>query len=122
MKKVLKDYVWILIGSIITAAAINIFLVPYKIAPGGVSGIATVIYYLSHQKFPVGITMLVLNVPLFLTGMRFIGKKFIAKTLFGTIILSLTIDATEPFSKFFIDPVSYTHLDVYKRQVLHFGI
>ena len=64
----LKDYLWIILGSIITAAAINIFLVPYKIAAGGVTGIATVIYYLIEESFPVGALMLILNIPLFIFG------------------------------------------------------
>lgn len=95
-----KDYLWIITGSIITAAAINIFLIPYKIAPGGVTGIATVIYYLSKERFPVGITMLVLNIPLFILGIRFIGGKFILRTLFSTIFLSLVIDGTEPVTTY----------------------
>jgi uncharacterized membrane-anchored protein YitT (DUF2179 family) len=97
-----KDYIWIIFGSLLTAAAINVFLVPYKIAPGGVSGIATVIYYLSGSKFPVGTTMLVLNIPLFILGLRFIGKRFAFRTLFSTIFLSAAIDTTEPFTKIFI--------------------
>jgi len=96
-----KDYLWIILGSIITAAGINIFLVPYKIAPGGVTGIATVIYYLSGERFPVGVTMLVLNVPLFILGVRFIGGKFIIKTLFSTIFLSVSIDVSEPVTTYF---------------------
>lgn len=97
-----KDYIWIILGSLLTAAAINVFLVPYKIAPGGVSGIATVVYYLSGGRFPVGTTMLVLNIPLFIAGMRFIGKRFALRTLFSTIFLSVAIDTTEPITKVFV--------------------
>ncbi|GAE87370.1 hypothetical protein JCM21531_733 [Acetivibrio straminisolvens JCM 21531] len=61
----LKDYLLITIGSLITAISINVFMVPYKIAPGGISGVATIIYYLTDAKIPVGIAMLVLNIPLF---------------------------------------------------------
>lgn len=96
-----KDYLWIILGSIITAAAINLFLVPYKIAPGGVTGIATVIYYLSGERFPVGTTMLVLNIPLFIFGMKFIGGRFTIRTLFSTIFLSVIIDLSEPFTRLF---------------------
>ena len=99
--KGLKDYLWIILGSVITAAAINIFLVPYKIAPGGVTGIATVIYYLSMEKLPVGTIMLILNIPLFIFGMRYIGKRFTVRTLFSTIFLSVAIDLSEPFTNSF---------------------
>lgn len=98
--KTLKDYLWIIAGSIITGAAINIFLVPYKIAPGGVTGIATVVYYLSNYRFPVGTTMLILNIPLFIFGLRYIGGKFIVRTLFSTIFLSVVIDTSEPYTRF----------------------
>lgn len=98
-----KDYLWIIIGSILTAAAINVFLVPYKIAPGGVTGIATVIYYLSNGRFTVGITMLVLNIPLFIMGVRFIGGRFVVRTLFSTVFLSFVIDTTEPMTKYFVE-------------------
>ena len=98
-----KEYFWIVIGTIITAVAINIFLVPYKIAPGGVTGIATVIYYLSGSSLPLGLIMLLLNIPLFILGMKFIGKKFVVRTLFATTFLSIAIDSIEPFTGFFVD-------------------
>ena len=96
-----KDYLWIILGSVITAAAINIFLVPYKIAPGGVTGIATVIHYLSNEKYPVGTIMLVLNIPLFIFGMKYIGGRFTIRTLFSTIFLSAVIDLSQPFTDIF---------------------
>jgi len=91
-----KDYLWIILGSIITGFAINIFLVPYKIAPGGVTGIATVIFYLIGETMPVGTIMLLLNVPLFIFGMKFIGRRFIVRTLFSTVFLSVIVDIAEP--------------------------
>ncbi|MCX7841730.1 MAG: YitT family protein [Clostridia bacterium] len=101
--KTLKAYLWITAGSLITAASINVFMVPYKIAPGGVSGISTVIYYLSGGRVSVGIAMLALNIPLFIAGMRFIGRRFIVRTLFGTVLLSVIIDTTEPYARFFVN-------------------
>lgn len=98
-----KDYLLITIGSVITTISINAFMVPYKIAPGGVSGIATVIYYLTNAKLPVGVAMLILNIPLFLMGIRFIGKKFIIKTLYGTILLSVLVDTTQPLTDYFVN-------------------
>lgn len=100
IKKVLlllKVYLFITIGAAITALAINIFLVPYKIAPGGLSGLATVLFYLSNEKLPIGVTMLVINVPLFLLGYKYIGKKFFIRTIYGTVILSVIIDLTENY-------------------------
>ncbi len=103
INKAWKDYIWIITGSIITAASINIFLVPYKIAPGGVSGLATVVYYLTQNRLPVGVTMLALNLPLFIAGIRLIGRKFIVRTLLSTVLLSVIVDFTEPFTQIFVD-------------------
>lgn len=98
-----KNYLWIILGSFITAISINVFMVPYKIAPGGVSGIATVIYYLTNGKLSVGIIMLILNVPLFIAGIRFIGGKFVVRTLFSTVFLSFIIDTAEPFTRYIVE-------------------
>jgi uncharacterized membrane-anchored protein YitT (DUF2179 family) len=91
MEKISKnwtEYLLITLGSIATAVAINVFLAPYKIAPGGVTGIATVIHHLSKGRFPLGTTMLVLNAPLFIMGIKYIGKRFAIRTLYSTIFLS----------------------------------
>lgn len=101
LSKMAEDYFWIVIGSAITAGAINIFLVPYKIAPGGVTGIATVIFYLIGGFLPVGTIMLILNVPLFIFGMKYIGRRFIVRTFFSTIFLSVVIDLSEPLAQWF---------------------
>lgn len=117
------DYLMIVVGSIITAGSINIFLVPFKIAPGGVSGIATVLYYVSNGKFSVGITMLVLNIPLFILGMRFIGRKFVIKTLFGTVLLSLIIDLSEPFTSTFAQKIGDMSQGViYSQDILLYSL
>lgn len=101
--KALQNYGMITIGSIITALSINVFMVPCKIAPGGVSGIATVIYYLTGGRFPVGVTMLAMNIPLFIIGMKLIGKRFFFRTLYSSVALSAIIDATYPYTQMFVD-------------------
>lgn len=93
-----KDFLLIIIGSLIAAIAINLFLVPFKISPGGVSGMATIVYYLSGGKLPVGITVLALNVPLFIAGFRFIGGKFAFKTLLSIAFLSLFLNISASYS------------------------
>ena len=104
-----KEYLLIILGSIVTAASINIFLVPYRIAPGGVSGIATVIYYLINGRISVGLLMLILNIPLFLMGIRYIGGKFVVRTLFSTAFLSVVIDITEPLANYFVGKFLLNH-------------
>ncbi|NLO81887.1 MAG: YitT family protein [Clostridiales bacterium] len=92
MKKweILKDYLFLLTGTFLTALAFNFFLIPHRIAPGGFSGIATVVYHLFH--IPVGITILLLNIPVFIIGVKEIGGDFGIKTIISTILLSAFID------------------------------
>ncbi|WP_373995601.1 YitT family protein [Moorella sp. E306M] len=85
------DYLGITTGTLITALGLVLFLVPNKIAAGGVSGLATVLHYVFG--WPVGLTMLVLNIPLFLAGLKVLGWNFGLKTLYGTIMLSVFTDA-----------------------------
>lgn len=72
------------------ALALAYFLVPHRIAAGGVSGLATVIHYVFG--FPVGITMLAINVPLFLISLKQLGISFGVRSLYGTVVLSLFTD------------------------------
>ena len=100
MKKTLLivfDYLKLLIGCFVMVAAYSLFLVPYKIAPGGVTGLATVIYYMTGNKVPIGITTLIINIPLFVFGFNRIGKGFFARSLFGMVSFSFLIDITDGF-------------------------
>ena len=83
------NIVWI-IGCTLYAAAINFFNVPNNIAQGGFSGLAIVINYVSG--LPVGAVNLALNIPILLLALKFIGKKFVIKTLWVTVLLSVIID------------------------------
>ncbi|MDN5362620.1 MAG: hypothetical protein PWP70_1667 [Moorella sp. (in: firmicutes)] len=89
-RKAWADYLGITAGTLMTALGLVLFLVPNRIAAGGVSGLATVLHYL--LGWPVGLTMLALNIPLFLAGLKVLGLEFGFKTLYGTIILSFFTD------------------------------
>ena len=65
---VLRQYATILLGCLIGAASYPLFLEPAHIAPGGLTGITTILNYYFH--WPIGLTSLVLNLPLLLLGWR----------------------------------------------------
>lgn len=94
-KKSVINIIKIAIGAIIMAVGINLFLVPNQLSSGGFSGIGTIIYYIF--KIPVGTTILILNVPLFLIAYFKIGKKFFAKAIIGTILLSYFLNLFQNF-------------------------
>ena len=81
------EYFYIVLGSFITAFAITVFLNPAQIAPGGVSGISTILYH--AFGFDLGLTMLLQNIPLFIIGTMLFGKQFGVKSLIGAILLSI---------------------------------
>ena len=83
-------YLQILAGCALGAAAYPAFLVPNSIAPGGLTGIATILNHLFH--WPVGIVSLLMNVPLFIIGYRSIGRIFAFRSLAATLLFSLLID------------------------------
>lgn len=67
----LASTVQIVLGCALGALAYPLFLVPNHIAPGGLTGLATVLNYLFH--WPVGTTSLLMNIPLFIIGYRAMG-------------------------------------------------
>ncbi len=95
MKKFIIQVIETIIGSFIMAAAVSLFLLPNELSSGGFSGIATVTYYLFN--IPMGITILALNIPLFLLSTLKIGKDFLGKSIIGTVSLSIFIDILDKF-------------------------
>lgn len=86
-KRVILDYFDIVFGCLIASFAIAIFFNPAFLAPGGVSGIGTIIYHLIGLD--LGLTMLILSVPIYALGILCFGKMYGVKTLAGTIMLSV---------------------------------
>ncbi len=92
-KKVLNsvyDYIRICGGLLLIAAGLDLFLVPNKIAAGGISGVSVVLFHL--MQIPVGASMLVMNIVLFVIGFIVIGKGFGLKTIIASGLLSVFID------------------------------
>lgn len=94
-RKWLQDYLGIVLGTVITALALNVFLIPNKVAAGGTSGLATVLHY--TFGLPVGMTMLAFDIPMFLLSVKMLGARFGVNTLLGAGILAATIDLTAPY-------------------------
>ena len=80
----------IVVGCLIGAAAYPLFLDPGKIAPGGLTGVAMILKHLFGWE--IGVTSLILNIPLFVVGYRTMGRVFAFRSLVATILFSLAID------------------------------
>jgi len=88
--KTLWSWLLLVVGSFVMARSFTIFFVPNGIAPGGVTGIATLIHVVTGA--PVGIVAFLLNIPLFLLGWREGGKGFMLRTVAATVLVSVFID------------------------------
>lgn len=97
LRKYLIDSVYIIIGCIIMAIGTALFLLPNQLSSGGFSGIATIIYYFLH--FPLGTTILVLNIPFLLWALFKLGKEIVIKSVAGTVLLAVFIDLFEKIPK-----------------------
>ncbi|MHB8905255.1 MAG: YitT family protein [Melioribacteraceae bacterium] len=84
------DYAAIAFGSAIMAIGIGVFLVDAKVVPGGVSGLAMAIHYLTGLS--VGMLIWIFNIPLFLWGLKELGKQFGLRTFVGFTLNSFFID------------------------------
>lgn len=96
-------YLFILLGSGIVAIAFNLFLLPNKIASGGVSGISTITD--SLFGFEPAYVQWAFNIPLFIAGVMLLGKQFGLKTLIGTIFLPLVVFLTKDMEPATTDPL-----------------
>ena len=86
-----RDYLMMLVGSVVAGASYAYFFVPNNIAPGGITGVATVINFLTGW-LPVGTLSFILNIPLFLIGYKTGGKRFVFRSFIAMMLLSLFID------------------------------
>ena len=85
----LFSYIAIAVGSVLLAVGLQYFLAPNTIAPGGVTGFAIVIETLTN--FPIYITNLAINIPLFIFGAKYLGRSRAIRTAFSTLVLSISL-------------------------------
>jgi len=86
-----RDYFLIVFGALIQAISLRIFFVPANLASGGVSGIAQLINHFTG--WPIGMMVLIGNIPLFLLGWRFLGgRRFALRTAVAIFTYSLLTD------------------------------
>jgi uncharacterized membrane-anchored protein YitT (DUF2179 family) len=90
------DYAQLFVGGVLQAIGLQLFLVPAHLASGGVTGISQLVNYYTH--WPIGLMILVGNVPLFLLGWRFLGgRRFAMRTALAVLVYSLATDLLPRF-------------------------
>ena len=93
MNKTIRDIILVIIGSFIFSAGINAFVISGNLGEGGVTGIASVLYYAFHIS--PAITNFVLNAILIIVGYKYLSKRSTYLTIFATVLISIFLSLTE---------------------------
>lgn len=88
--KIAYNLVLITAGSVICAVAVNSILIPKQFLAGGITGLAMLIHYLL-PSIPVGVVYFVINIPIFVFGWMFVGRRFFFYSIAGMVIYSLAV-------------------------------
>ncbi len=106
-RKKVKEFIYesgiVIIGSVLFAMSMNMFVLPADIVMGGMTGIATVINFFTN--FPVGIAIILLNIPLLIANTHFFGRHFLKRTVIGIVATSIAIDLLNMFPITVTDPL-----------------
>ncbi|WP_296733943.1 YitT family protein [Anaerovibrio sp.] len=94
--KLIERYGFIVLGCLISSCGINLFYVPSNLLTGGVTGISMVVLFL--WGLPLGVQTFVYNIPLLIAAYYFLGKKYLADVIVGTVIFSVCLDLTQYLS------------------------
>ena len=102
-RELLQEYLYILLGSAIVAIAFNLFLLPNKVASGGVSGISTI--FVTLFGWEPAYVQWAFNIPLFTAGVILLGRLYGIKTLIGTLFLPFVVYLTRNMEPATLDPL-----------------
>ena len=80
-----KDYVFITLGLLLYTTAFTIFLLPYQIVTGGVTGMSAIVYYATGFKLEN--TYMIINFTLLIVALKILGFRFMMKTIYAIIAL-----------------------------------
>lgn len=89
-REVLFQYVVITVGAAIFGVSMALFMIPFKIAPGGISGVVVILNQL-YGWWP-GLLFMAFNIPIFFLGIRILGTNFAVKSVYGTVMISVFTD------------------------------
>ncbi len=91
LSRVVRDYTWIFLGSVLYSLSFDWFYVPNQIGFGGLTALGMILNHLS-PAIPIGTVVLVLNVPIFILGWKFLGGHTLVSSLFAMAATSVLVD------------------------------
>lgn len=103
-KKEVKNFLLLIIGSYLSAVAINVFYLPFYFTMGGISGIASIINYAIGSDFiGIGALTFILNIPIFYLSYREFDLNFTIRSLIGTMVFSIAVDHGATFMNSWVE-------------------
>lgn len=88
-----KDYVFITLGLLLYTFGWTVFLLPYEIVTGGVTGVSAIIFYAT--KIPIEYSYFVINAALLAVALKVLGFRFMFKTIYAIVALSVMLWAAQ---------------------------
>ncbi|WP_217909527.1 YitT family protein [Desulfosediminicola flagellatus] len=107
MRQELANFSYMIFGSLCIALGVVLFLAPNNIATGGAPGMAILLSHM-FESISLGTLMLIINVPLLLIGMKYLGKSFGIRTVVSIFLVALFVDLFSIVIK--LEPVSHEML------------
>lgn len=101
--KLFRRFLSMFFGAALFSVGLEIFLVPNNIIDGGIVGISIILSHLLH--IPLGIFLVLLNLPFLMIGYKQIGKTFAISTLFSVLVMSLGSSLLHSIKPFTMDPL-----------------
>ena len=89
----IRDYVNITLGLMLYTFGFTVFLLPYEIVTGGISGIGAIVFYAT--KFPVQYTFFIINAILIIAALKILGWKFLTKTIYAPFALTFFLEIAQ---------------------------
>lgn len=93
----IKNIISMMIGATLASIGLEIFLIPNNVIDGGITGISIMMNHFTH--IPLGVFIVVLNLPFLIIGYRHIGKTFALSTMFSVICLSIGVSVLTPVTR-----------------------
>ncbi|MCM1164063.1 MAG: YitT family protein [Muribaculaceae bacterium] len=91
-----KDYIIITLAIVLYGLGFSAFILPEKVVIGGVTGLGTIVYFLTGKSWAIGATQYVINLGLLAAAWFIVGKQFVAKTIFGATVVSVVVTVLPP--------------------------
>ena len=91
LSRLARDYLWIALGSVLYSLSFDWFYVPNQIGFGGLTALGMILNHLS-PAVPIGTVVLILNIPIFILGWKFLGGHTLVSSLFAMAATSVLVD------------------------------